>query len=117
MVLGKSRRSFIEDLGVGAVGYLSFKTLSRVGFCQDQDGLHLACSEYPWLVFYRREKRDFKQMLNHGLGEAAAAGFDGYEPLVEKVSELDQLAPLLKKHSLEMRSARGFSKSFPKRQL
>jgi inosose dehydratase len=68
------------------------------------DGMHLACGEYPWMVFYEREKRDFRNALDSGLGEIAASGFDGYEPLVSTAAEIEQLGPLLWKHSLEMRS-------------
>jgi len=66
--------------------------------------LHLACNQYPWLVFYQREGKDFNKLLDTGLGEVAASGMDGYEPLVTAPAEIDTLAPLLKKHRLEIRS-------------
>jgi inosose dehydratase len=91
-------------IGLGTSGLITLN-VSQKGFGQAGPGeLHLACGEYPWVTFYRREKRDFKHVLDQGLGEIAEAGFDGYEPLVEKESELDHLGPLLRKHSLEMRS-------------
>jgi len=64
----------------------------------------LACNQYPWLVFYQRENRNFNQELDKGLGELAASGMDGYEPLVTNPKEIDRLGPLLNKHGLEMRS-------------
>lgn len=105
MTKGRSRRSFIGNLGMGAAGMLVANATSRVTSGQvNPSGLHLACGEYPWTVFYRRENRDFRRLLDTGLSEIAAAGFDGYEPLVEQVADLDQLVSLLEKHSLEMRS-------------
>jgi inosose dehydratase len=66
--------------------------------------LHLACNEYPWMVFYARENRDFGASLDSGLAEVAQTGVDGFEPLVTGPPQIDQLAPLLKKHGLQMRS-------------
>jgi len=66
--------------------------------------LHLACNQYPWTVFYQRDNRNFNEELDKGLGELAASGMDGYEPLANNPQELDRLGPLLKKHNLQMRS-------------
>lgn len=66
--------------------------------------LHLACNQYPWTTFYQREGGDFNASLEEGLAEVTASGVDGYEPLVSAPGEIDRLAPLLKKHGLEMRS-------------
>jgi inosose dehydratase len=66
--------------------------------------LHLACNQYPWTVFYARENRDFGASLDSGLAEVAQTGVDGFEPLVTGPPQIDQLAPLLKKHGLQMRS-------------
>jgi len=105
MALQKSRRSFFTHLGLGAASLLTLKGRERMAKGQTAArDLHLACGEYPWTVFYRRENRDFRSVLDAGLGEIAKAGFDGYEPLVEAPAELDQLGPLLEKHALEMRS-------------
>jgi inosose dehydratase len=66
--------------------------------------LHLACNQYPWTVFYQRDNRNFNNELDKGLGEVAASGMDGYEPLANNPQEIDRLGPLLKKHGLQMRS-------------
>ncbi len=99
-----SRRSFVGNLAL-AGGAL----IAGIGTVQAQrqkggGKLHLACNQYPWTVFYRRENRDFSQELDKGLGELAASRLDGYEPLANNPQEIEQVAPLLKKHSLEMRS-------------
>jgi inosose dehydratase len=99
-----SRRGFLGEMATvgGAM-------MAGVGSAADMEAkkrgkLHLACNQYPWLVFYQREGKDFNKLLDTGLGEVAASGMDGYEPLVTAPAEIDTLAPLLKKHRLEMRS-------------
>jgi inosose dehydratase len=99
-----SRRRFVKDLAI-AGGAIAMGASSAVNARQNRSGrLHLACNQYPWTVFYARDNRDFNQELDKGLSEVAASGFDGYEPLANNPQELDRLGPLLKKHSLEMRS-------------
>jgi inosose dehydratase len=99
-----SRRGFVKDLAL-AGGALAMSTNSARSFGQNRRGkLHLACNQYPWTVFYARDNRDFNQELDKGLSEVATSQFDGYEPLANNPEELDRLGPLLKKHSLEMRS-------------
>ena len=99
-----SRRSF-----VGSVALAGGAVLAGIGTSQAQQEkhagkLHLACNQYPWTTFYGRENRDFNADLDKGLGEVAASGMDGYEPLANNPQEIERLGPLLKKHGLEMRS-------------
>ena len=69
-----------------------------------KEKLHLACNQYSWLTFYQREKRDFNANLDDGLADVAAAGFEGFESLINEPRELDRLVPLLQKHNVQMRS-------------
>lgn len=98
-----SRRRFIEDLALtGGVVLMGGRTArSERG---RRSKLHVACNQYPWTVFYARDKRDFNVELDKGLGELASCRLDGYEPLASNPQQVNQLAPLLKKHGLEMRS-------------
>jgi len=99
-----SRRRFVKDLAL-AGGAIAMGAGSAGIAGQNRSGrLHLACNQYPWTVFYARDNRDFNQELDKGLGEVAACRFDGYEPLANNPQELNRLAPLLKKHGLEIRS-------------
>ena len=66
--------------------------------------LRLACSQYSWDVFYRREGKILAEHWDAALAEMAAVGFTGLEPLVESPADLATLAPLLRKHGLEVRS-------------
>lgn len=98
-----SRRRFVKD--VALTGGAMIVGAGIAGARQRGRGkLHLACNQYPWTVFYRRDNRDFNKELDTGLGEIAASGLDGYEPLANNPLQIEQLAPLLKKHGLEMRS-------------
>jgi len=98
-----SRRRFVKDIALvgGAMVVGAETSIAR------QDGrsqLHLACNQYPWTIFYRRDNRDFNKELDAGLGELAGCNLDGYEPLANNPQEIERLAPLLKNHGLKMRS-------------
>ncbi len=94
------RREFltVAALGAGAfaTGAAQLRAASRP--------LALACSQYSWDVFYRREGKALAHLWDAALGEMASAGFSGLEPLVESPADLALLGPLLRKHGLEMRS-------------
>jgi len=66
--------------------------------------VHLATNHYSWIVYFNRDKRDFNQLLDEGLGEVAASGINGFEANVNVPEDIGRFAPLLKKHGLEMRS-------------
>ncbi|MCJ8163319.1 sugar phosphate isomerase/epimerase [Pontibacter sp. E15-1] len=66
--------------------------------------LHFASNEYSWITFYERQQRDWFADLDASIGEFAKSGIAGYEPSVTNVEQLHQLAPLLKKYKIEMRS-------------
>jgi inosose dehydratase len=99
-----SRRGFLCRSGV--LGSGAFLAARSCGIAERlaASTVHVATNQYPWLMFYQRENRNFAGSLDAGLGEVAKSGIQGYEPLVTSPKEIDQLAPLLKKHGLEMRS-------------
>ncbi|MBN2136594.1 MAG: sugar phosphate isomerase/epimerase [Sedimentisphaerales bacterium] len=99
-----SRRTLLGNLALLAGAAAAGTSGVRARESKRRAPLHLACNQYPWLVFYQREGKDFNKSLDAGLGELASTGMDGYEPLVTNPAEIDMLAPLLKKHKLEMRS-------------
>ncbi|NQT14945.1 MAG: sugar phosphate isomerase/epimerase [Planctomycetes bacterium] len=100
----QTRRRFLKHAAWAAGSAVLVGGSTRLGIAADRAKLHLACNHYPWIVFYRRENQDFNASLDSGLGEVAASGMDGFEPIVNEPDEIDRLAPLLKKHGLEMRS-------------
>ena len=99
-----SRRDFLQNLGLVGSAMLVSSPFAVSSEGRGTGDLHLAGNQYPWTTFYGREGRDFNADLDAGLGEVAASGVDGYEPLVSEPREIDRLAPLMKKHGLEMRS-------------
>ena len=96
-----TRRNFLKDAGLAAGALLAGVAASR-GAEGERPAVHLATNQYPWICFYRREGRSFAP--DEGLKEIAAAGLHGFEPIVTAPQQIDQLAPLLEKHGLEMRS-------------
>jgi inosose dehydratase len=99
-----TRRRFVKGIALAGGAVLAGGGASGAGDLRKRDKLHVACNSYSWLVFFRRENRNFDAELDAGLGELAASRLDGYEPGANNPKELDRLRPLLKKHSLEMRS-------------
>jgi len=97
-----SRRKFIEELALaGGAMVLGSGKASKAN---RQRKLHLACNQYPWIVFYQREGRNFNESLDQGLAEMASCGLDGFEPMINGPKDIDSLSPLLEKHRLQMRS-------------
>lgn len=104
-----SRRDFLRDAvsvaGVAAVLPGATAAVARAeGRRGREDKLHVACNQYSWSVFYQREGKDFNALLDAGLAEVKASGLDGFEPGVGGLEQIGAIAPLLKKHGLEMRS-------------
>ncbi len=69
-----------------------------------QTDFHLSCNLYTWYSYYNREGKDFYADIDAGLAQVAASGMDGFEPSLTSVEQVDQMAPLMEKHGLEMRS-------------
>lgn len=98
------RRSFLRTMAVSSAALWWESSSLNLAEEAKRKQLHLATNQYPWGVFYEREKRDFSNNLDVALGEVADSGFQGYEPLAENPAAVDRLAQLLNKHKLQMRS-------------
>ena len=68
--------------------------MARAAAAESSDKLHMACNQYPWITYYRREQRDFNASLDEGLAEVAKSGIDGFEPIANSPADIDRLAPL-----------------------
>lgn len=66
--------------------------------------LHLACNQYAWHTFYNRSGKNWHDSLEDAVAEIAQAGFQGLEPIVNSLDELERLQPLMQQHNLQMRS-------------
>lgn len=65
---------------------------------------NIACNQYNWITFYARDGKTWFQDPDASLAEFAQSGIVGYEPAFNKVEEVQQIAPLLQKYKLEMKS-------------
>jgi inosose dehydratase len=98
------RREFLRGLTVATGSMLlASQSAGRVAAAPSEK-LHVACNQYPWLMFYQREGKDFNKSLDAGLAEVARSGADGFEPMIGSPQQVDEMAPLLREHGLEMRS-------------
>lgn len=98
-----SRRRFLQTAATTAAAlWLTSAPVNAA--TADGSTLHIASNQYPWTVFYQRDGRNFEQSMDAGLGEVAASGLNGFEPVIGSPQDIDRLAPMLKKHNLEMRS-------------
>jgi len=66
--------------------------------------VHVASNQYPWMVYLRREERDFGSEMAQALAEAKESGLDGFEPLVSSTAQIETMGPLMQGLKLEMRS-------------
>ena len=99
----QNRRNFLGALAsLTAASFLTGSDAWAQNTVANQ--LHIASNEYSWITFYERQGRDWFADLDASLREFAKSGIIGYEPSVNKPEELSLLAPLLKKHKLEMQS-------------
>jgi inosose dehydratase len=99
-----TRRGFVGKTALIAGGILVDGHWIAGRYAESKGKLHVACNSYTWQTFYSRENRDFNAAPDVGFSEVARSGVDGYEPSIQSPADVDRLAPLLRKHGLEMRS-------------
>lgn len=100
-----NRRRFLAQ----SAGAAALTSLNPTSDLHPASGLwpadrHVSCNLYTWFSYYRREGKDFYEDWDAGLAAVAACGVDGVEPSITSTGQVDDLAPLLEKHGLEMRS-------------
>ena len=93
------RRAFLASTAVtGLAVATSAATVSAAG------PLQVATNTYPWGTFASRDGGTFVLHSDEALATIASAGFSGYEPIINDVTEFDGLGARLRKHGLDMRS-------------
>ena len=95
-----------ETLACGAAASLLsvMPSLADDAKASGNDQPHIATNMYPWLTFARRNQEAFEPHSDQLLGRIAETGIAGYEPIINSADEVAGLAPLLRKHSLQMDS-------------
>ncbi|GAB3248560.1 hypothetical protein GCM10027347_04960 [Larkinella harenae] len=103
--MATDRRIFLQSLA-GLAGLVHFTKLD--GWAASKTVAikkpHIACNQYTWHTFYQRQGRSWSADLDASLADFANSGIKGYEPSVNSAVDIQKLAPLLKKHKLEMHS-------------
>ncbi len=100
----QSRRQFLNQAAVLGGAALLVARGGHAAEPEPGNKLHIACQEYPWAVFYDRDRRDFGSMVDTALAEVARSGVNGFEPSMYSIQYAEKVGMLLKKHGLEMRS-------------
>lgn len=94
------RRDFLRHLTLSTGGLL----LTGAPALAASRPLHLSCNQYVWFNYYQRERKNFSELLDQGLGEMASVGLNGFEPSAGSPQEMETLARQAGKHGLEVRS-------------
>ncbi|GAB3329002.1 hypothetical protein GCM10027299_31830 [Larkinella ripae] len=98
------RRTFLQSFAALA-GLIHFTNLDgRADHKTAPAEPLIACNQYTWHTFYQRQGRDWGANLDASLAEFTKSGLVGYEPSVNSADEIRTLAPLLRKHKLQMQS-------------
>lgn len=98
------RRSFLRTTSATVAAVAAANLAAPRVLAADRKHVHLSTNSYSWGVFYQREGKNFAADLDAGLADVRASGLDGYEPGGGSPEEVEKLIPLLRRHSLEMRS-------------
>jgi hypothetical protein len=100
-----TRRTFVKGLAIA--GGSALLGTCPFGHAQSRSStaLHVACNQFAWEMFWKRENRSFDgHALDTALAEVAKSGMNGLEPIIATPEQIDQYGPQLKAHGLEMRS-------------
>ncbi len=84
----QTRRGFLKRAALTGAGAYCLAGTSSAKAAESAIP-HLATNQYPWLTFYRRDGRDLGAELDAAVGEMAAAGLDGLEPLATSPADVD----------------------------
>ena len=95
-----TRRCLLQTAAAAAT---ALPPVARFAYAAEA-GLHVACNQFCWTNMYGRKKKDFNANLDAGLAEVRRSGVDGLEPTLGSPAAAEEIIPLLKKHSLAMRS-------------
>ncbi len=93
-----NRRQFFN---ITAFSLLATQALSKA---ENTSRNAIACQEYPWMTFARRDDAGYETGSDEHIGDVVAAGFQSYEPLFESREEVRQLAPILARHKVGIHS-------------
>ena len=94
-----SRRQFLGQLTVCAAALSA-----RAAAAETPPPGRLAGNHYPWLVYFRRDGREFGKHLDADLQEVADSGLNDFEPMATAPDQITRFGESLKAHGLGMYS-------------
>lgn len=94
-----TRRDVLHTLGAAGLA-----ALARPAAGESRRRLPVACQQYTWFSYYRREGKDWMADPQASLAAFRSTGLRGYEPAVGAQAEIEALGPHLKAHDLWTRS-------------
>jgi inosose dehydratase len=95
-----SRRQFLQTSSLATIGF----TLTAPSLNFSNSGPHIACQQYPWSTFFRRQGKDWSAELGHSFQQVAKAGLEGFEPSFNSFAEVKPVGKQLKKQKLRATS-------------
>ena len=96
------RRHFLKSATAAAGSAYLLHTLPAFG--NPAASLQVACQQYTWFSYFRREGKDWSEDLNASLQAFTSSGIQGFEPSFESAAQVDTLQPLLKQHRVWTKS-------------
>ena len=86
------RRQFVRTGTLLGAGML---TGGAPTFARNKKQLPVACQQYTWFSYYRREGKEWAKDLHASLEALKTSGLEGYEPSFENAGQVDALHPRL----------------------
>ena len=68
-----SRRGFMKSAALAAGGAILYSQSATGARSTTVGGPHLACNQYPWLTYYRRDGRGFNASLDASMADSDSA--------------------------------------------
>jgi len=96
------RRNFIKTT-LTAAGSAYLLNSSPV-FGNTTKDLNVACQQYTWFSYFRREGKEWSKNLDASLNAFTSSGLQGFEPSFESPAEVKNLQPLLKDYGVWTKS-------------
>jgi inosose dehydratase len=69
-----------------------------------EDCLHVACNQYPWMKYFQRDGKKFGQDWDASIRAMQEAGLDGFEAMIRSPEQFETLKPHLEEYGIELRS-------------
>ena len=96
------RRHFMKSATAAASSAYLLNAFPAFGNAQKT--LEVACQQYTWFSYFRREGKEWAKDLDASLKTFTTSGLQGFEPSFEAADQVKNLQPLLKKHGVWTKS-------------